>query len=111
MAYIVDMFSQAKTIYSKGSVSTFQKKVGRLQIRPEFLEGIADYKESDLVASGRIVFSKYAPEESNWCYDCPMFDLCNSDECAMNEANANPYGTRFHDLGQYIDFLKKQGWR
>ena len=46
------------------------------------------------------------------CKDCSLREWC-SDECAAHSFPLDApwaYGTRFHDLGEYIDFLKHYGW-
>lgn len=46
------------------------------------------------------------------CEDCSLREWC-SDECAAHSFPLDApwaYGTRFHNLGEYIDMLKHYGW-
>lgn len=48
----------------------------------------------------------------NPCKDCSLREWC-SDECAAHSFPLDvpwAYGTRFHNLGEYIDMLKHYGW-
>lgn len=48
----------------------------------------------------------------NPCKGCSLRELC-SDECAAHSFPLDApwaYGTRFHNLGEYIDMLKHYGW-
>lgn len=46
------------------------------------------------------------------CIDCDLKDLCDDSECAQHLFPLDsPYeGTRFPNLGEYINFLKHYGW-
>lgn len=46
------------------------------------------------------------------CKGCSLREWC-SDECAAHSFPLDApwaYGTRFHNLGEYIDMLKHYGW-
>lgn len=46
------------------------------------------------------------------CKGCSLREWC-SDECAAHSYPIDvpwAYGTRFHNLGEYIDMLKHYGW-
>lgn len=48
----------------------------------------------------------------NPCKDCSLREWC-SDECAAHSFPVDvpwAYGTRFHNLGEYINMLKHYGW-
>ena len=48
----------------------------------------------------------------NPCKGCSLREWC-SDECAAHSFPLDApwaYGTRFHNLGEYIDMLKHYGW-
>lgn len=48
----------------------------------------------------------------NPCKDCSLRGLC-SDECAAHSFPLDvpwSYGTRFHNLGEYVNMLKHYGW-
>lgn len=46
------------------------------------------------------------------CKDCSLREWC-SDECAAHSFRVDvpwAYGTRFHNLGEYVNMLKHYGW-
>lgn len=48
----------------------------------------------------------------NPCKECSLRELC-SDECAAHSFPLDApwaYGTRFHNLGEFINMLKHYGW-
>ena len=48
----------------------------------------------------------------NQCKECSLREWC-SDECAAHSFPLDApwaYGTRFHNLGEYINMLKHYGW-
>lgn len=48
----------------------------------------------------------------NPCKDCSLREWC-SDECAAHSFPVDvpwAYGTRFHNLGEYVNMLKHYGW-
>lgn len=48
----------------------------------------------------------------NPCKECSLNGLC-SDECAAHSFPLDvpwSYGTRFHNLGEYVNMLKHYGW-
>lgn len=48
----------------------------------------------------------------NPCKECSLREWC-SDECAAHSFPLDApwaYGTRFHNLGEYINMLKHYGW-
>lgn len=61
--------------------------------------------------TGKIGLSAEEPVK-NCCIDCELKGLCDESECAQHLFPLDsPYeGTRFPNLGEYINFLKHYGW-
>lgn len=56
--------------------------------------------------------SPAASQVLNPCKECSLREWC-SDECAAHSFPLDApwaYGTRFHNLGEYINMLKHYGW-
>lgn len=102
MAFIMSLFSDAEMI---GAAS-----------------GAASYSASMCAADSVAVPNESAPSAEagdypdhsmlNPCPQCPYQGLC-SDECAAHSFPLDApwsYGTRFHNLGEYVNMLKHYGW-
>lgn len=46
----------------------------------------------------------------NPCKGCPLHGVCDDDQCAMFDWPTDLPVTRFHDLEQYIQFMKHHGF-
>lgn len=46
----------------------------------------------------------------NPCKGCEFYGMCDTDDCGMNESLITMQGTRFKNLGDFINFMKKEGW-
>lgn len=46
----------------------------------------------------------------NPCLTCKLRGLCDADDCGRHLFPLDVPTTRFHDLGEYIDFLKHYDW-
>lgn len=91
MAFIMSLFSDAEM---KGLAPAVPTPSSR---------GDESYGASAVPADARVV---------NPCKDCSFRGLC-SDECAALSFPLDApwaYGTRFHNLGEYVDTLKHYGW-
>lgn len=56
---------------------------------------------------------KVCPPVNDPCVKCALRDICDNEECAaLGFPIDSPVpSTLFPNLGVYIDYLKKQGWR
>lgn len=91
MATVLSLFSDAEM---KGLVSSMPS--------PRSLS-VESHGESVVPTDARVL---------NPCIDCSFHGLC-SDECAAHSFPLDApwaYGTRFHNLGEYVDTLKHYGW-
>lgn len=46
----------------------------------------------------------------NPCLTCALKGLCDADDCGRHLFPLDVPTTRFHDLGEYINFLKHYDW-
>lgn len=46
----------------------------------------------------------------NPCLNCKLRGLCDMDDCGAHLFPLDVPTTRFHDLGEYINFLKHYDW-
>lgn len=73
----------------------------------------AQHANNDMSPLRAQAIKRIKTEGSGCCKGCPLFGLCDNDECAAKgfPIDSPAPSTLFPNLGVYIDYLKKQGWR